>query len=147
MRELPLAEFVTGAGTTAISPEELLAKITFRPLEGYETAFVKLGRRKALAVSRINAAVALRIESGTIADARVAPGCVFASPRRATLAEASLMGGAPSRELFEECGRAVSDEMVRVTGVRWSTEYKYPALAAVVRRALCIAAGLPEERT
>ncbi|HWQ58176.1 MAG TPA: xanthine dehydrogenase family protein subunit M, partial [Clostridia bacterium] len=105
----------------------------------------KLGRRKALAVSRMNAAVALSIENGTIADARIAPGCVFASPRRVAPAEASLLGNAPSRELFEECGRAVSEEMIRVTGVRWSTEYKYPALAAVVRRALCIAVGLAEE--
>ncbi len=144
-RRMPLSEFVTGAGKTAIRPDELLIKIVFAPLDGYGTAFVKLGRRKALAISRMNAAAALKIEDGQIKGARVSPGCVFASPRRVSCAEELLLGAAPSRELFERCGKAVSDEMVRITGVRWSTEYKYPALSAIVCRALCIAADLPEE--
>lgn len=143
-RELPLSEFILSAGKTALQPDELLAKITFIPLSGWQSRFVKLGRRKALAISRMNASVALRFEHGVIAEARVSPGCVFASPRRVASAEEILIGQAPSVKLFEACGKAVSDEMVAVTGVRWSTEYKYPALAAIVRRALCEAAGLAE---
>jgi carbon-monoxide dehydrogenase medium subunit/xanthine dehydrogenase FAD-binding subunit len=144
-RELPLTEFVTGAGKTAIHPDELLVRLAFRPLTAWRTVFVKLGRRKALAISRINAAVALRFENGKIADARISPGCVFASPRRVSSAEQLLLGCAPSEKLFERCGKAVSEEMIKITGVRWSTEYKYPALSAVVSRALCIAAGVTEE--
>lgn len=143
-RELPLSEFILGAGKTALQPDELLAKITFVPLTDWQSRFVKLGRRKALAISRMNASVALRFEHGVIAEARVSPGCVFASPRRVASAEEMLIGQVPSDTLFEACGKAVSDEMVAVTGVRWSTEYKYPALAAIVRRALCEAAGLAE---
>jgi xanthine dehydrogenase iron-sulfur cluster and FAD-binding subunit A len=85
----------------------------------------------------MNASVALRFEHGAIAEARVSPGCVFASPRRVASAEAMLSGQVPSVTLFEACGKAVSDEMVAVTGVRWSTVYKFPALSAIVRRALC----------
>ncbi|MEN6593743.1 MAG: FAD binding domain-containing protein [Clostridiaceae bacterium] len=143
-RELPLTEFILGAGKTALQPDELLTKLSFAPLTGWQSRFVKLGRRKALAISRMNAAVALRFENGVIAEARVSPGCVFASPRRVSSAEALLIGQVPTLSLFEACGKAVSDEMVAVTGVRWSTEYKYPALAAIVRRALCEAAGLTE---
>ena len=146
-RELPLSAFILGAGKTALQPDELLAKLSFAPLTGWHSRFVKLGRRKALAISRMNAAVALRFESGCIAEARVSPGCVFASPRRVSGAEALLIGQAPTLSLFEACGKAVSDEMVAVTGVRWSTEYKDPALAAIVRRALCEAAGLTEAET
>ena len=143
-RELPLSAFILGAGKTALQPDELLTKISFSPLSGWQSRFVKLGRRKALAISRMNAAIALRFEGGCIAEARVSPGCVFASPRRVPGAEALLIGQAPSFSLFEACGKAVSEEMFAVTGVRWSTEYKYPALAAIVRRALCEAAGLTE---
>ncbi len=143
-RELPLTEFVLGAGKTALQPDELLTKLSFAPLSGWQSRFVKLGRRKALAISRMNAAVALRFENGVIAEARVSPGCVFASPRRVSSAEEMLIGQVPSITLFEACGKAVSDEMVAITGVRWSTEYKYPALSAIVRRALCEAAGLTE---
>ena len=143
-RELALSDFILGAGTTALQPDELLTKISFAPLTGCQSRFVKLGRRKALAISRMNASVALRFEHGAIAEARVSPGCVFASPRRVASAEAMLIGQIPSVSLFEDCGKAVSEEMVAVTGVRWSTEYKYPALSAIVRRALCRAAGLTE---
>lgn len=143
-RELALSEFILGAGKTALQPDELLTKISFAPLSGWQSRFVKLGRRKALAISRMNASVALRFERGAVAEARVSPGCVFASPRGVASAEALLIGQVPSVTLFEACGKAVSDEMVAVTGVRWSTEYKYPALAAIVRRALCEAAGLAE---
>jgi len=31
--------------------------------------------------------------------------------------------------------------------VRWSTEYKFPALSAIVRRALCEVSGLSEAET
>ena len=146
-RELPLSEFILGAGKTALQPDELLTKISFAPLSGCQSRFVKLGRRKALAISRMNASVALRFEHGAIAEARVSPGCVFASPRRVASAEAMLIGQVPSVTLFEACGKAVSDEMVAVTGVRWSTEYKFPALSAIVRRALCEVSGLSEAET
>lgn len=144
-RTLPLSDFVTGAGKTAIQPDELLTKITFPPLTGWRTAFVKLGRRKALAISRMNAAVALCFEGRVIVDTRIAPGCVFSSPRRVSSAEELLLGNEPSVRLFDRCGKAVSEEMVKITGVRWSTEYKYPALSAIVSRALCVAAGISEE--
>ncbi len=147
LRELSLTEFITGSGKTAIQPDELLTKISFVPLTGWRTAFVKLGRRKALAISRMNAAVALRFDGSTISGARISPGCVFSSPRRVSSAEELLLGCKPSIKLFDQCGKAVSDEMAKITGVRWSTEYKYPALSAIISRALCIAAGIPEETT
>jgi hypothetical protein len=38
---------------------------------------------------------------------------VFASPRRVLSAEELLQGSAPSKKLFEQCGKAVSEEMVK----------------------------------
>ena len=55
------------------------------------------------------------------------------------------MGKAPSAALFEEAGKAVSEEMIARTGIRWSTEYKKPVIEALIQRALCRAAGLPED--
>ena len=143
-RELPIGEFIAAPGKTVLRPDELLTSISFSALDGWRTAFVKLGRRKALAISRMNAAAALRFENGRIADARISPGCVFPTPRRVPSAEELLLNQIPSLELFTRCGEVVSEAMVAVTGVRWSTEYKVPALSAIVRRALCRAAGLTE---
>lgn len=143
-RELPLTDFITGAGKTCIRSDELLTALTFPAIDGFSSAFVKLGRRKALAISRMNAAAALQIEDGLIVSARVSAGCVFARPRRVSSAENLLCGEKPSAALFEAAGEAASNEMVLITGVRWSTEYKKPALMAVVSSALLHASGLRE---
>ena len=66
-------------------------------------------------------------------------------PARTATAEALLVGRAPTRQLFEAAGVEVSDEMIRRTGVRWSTEYKQPAVSAVVCDALTGAMGWEEE--
>jgi carbon-monoxide dehydrogenase medium subunit/xanthine dehydrogenase FAD-binding subunit len=96
----------------------------------------------------MNVAAALELQDdGTISGARIAPGCVFRSPDRVREAEKHLIGKAPSRVLFAEAGLLSSEEMIRRTGVRWSTEYKKPVLEALVERALLQAAGLPLEET
>lgn len=144
-RSIPLSEFITGSEKTCIAPDELLISLSFPTFAGWGTGFFKLGRRRALAISRITASAALKMQDGIISDARIAPGCVFVSPRRCTAAEDMLKGKAPSLALFNAVGEEVANEMVAVTGVRWSTEYKQPVLASVVSSALCRAAGIPME--
>lgn len=144
-RRVPLKDAFVKAGVLKLEPNELVTRIEIDRVDGCSTAFIKLGRRKALAISRMNAAVALKVEDGVITEARIAPGCVFATPDRVEKAEALVLGKAPSVELFEEAGKAVSEEMVARTGIRWSTEYKKPVIEALIRRALCRAAGLPED--
>ncbi len=143
-RKVAVKDISLGANKVSIAPNELVTAISFPKIDGFSTAFIKLGRRKALAISRMNVAAALKLENGVIAEARIAPGCVFASPDRVRCAEELLLEQRPDAALFARCGEAVSDEMVARTGVRWSTAYKKPVIAALVRRALCRAAGLPE---
>ena len=71
-----------------------------------------------------------------ITDARIAPGCVFSAPDRVKTAEALLIGKTPDETLFAEAAAEVAQEMIRRTGVRWSTAYKEPALIAVVQQTL-----------
>lgn len=144
-REVMVKDAMAKAGVLKLEPNEMVTRITIDRIDGYTNAFIKLGRRKALAISRMNTAVAMKLENGVIADVRIAPGCVFATPDRVECAEALIKGKAPSVELFEEAGKAVSEEMIKRTGIRWSTEYKKPVVEALVQRALCRAAGLPED--
>lgn len=125
-----------GANKVSLGPDELVTRIEFDRIDAYKTAFIKLGRRKALAISRLNAAAAIRMEEGVIIGARLVPGCIFAVPDRVTAVEEMLLGNAPGEELFVRCGRSVSEEMIARTGIRWSTEYKKPAIEALVERAL-----------
>jgi carbon-monoxide dehydrogenase medium subunit/xanthine dehydrogenase FAD-binding subunit len=139
-REL-VKEVYAGANKVKLAGNEIVTHIEFERIDGYKNAFIKLGRRKALAISRMNAAVAFAVNNGKIADARVAPGCVFSIPNRVEKAELFLNGKEPRTELFERCGRIVSEFMVECTGVRWSTEYKRPVVEALTQRALNRAAG------
>lgn len=135
-RRALVKDIYLGANKVSLGPGELVTRIEFDRIDEYKTAFIKLGRRKALAISRLNAAAAIRMKEGVITGARLVPGCVFAVPDRVTAAEEMLLGNAPSEELFVRCGQRVSEEMIARTGIRWSTEYKKPAIEALVERAL-----------
>lgn len=136
VRKVPLQELYTPRGKSALEPDEIIISFEIEKLAGWSTAFTKLGRRKALAISRLNTSVALRVEDGKIVDARIAPGCVFSAPDRVRSAEALLIGKVPDDALFAEAAQEVAQEMIRRTGVRWSTAYKEPALIAVVEQTL-----------
>ncbi|MEA4871136.1 MAG: FAD binding domain-containing protein [Christensenella sp.] len=143
-RTVPVVELYGRAGM-ALKPDELLLAFLFPSFAAWSTAFLKLGRRKALAISRMNVAAALRLDNGRIQEARISPGCVFRTPDRVRNAEEILIGQSPSKELFAQAGVLAAEEMIRRTGVRWSTEYKQPVLEALVERALLEAAGLRTE--
>ncbi len=137
-RELSLSELFLQPYQTKANPDELLTAIHF-PALGVTTrsAFIKLGRRNALSIARLSVAAILEMdEDGRIAGARIVPGAAFPIWRRVTAAEQILVGEKPSAELFAAAGRKVTEEMIRETGRRWSTEYKEPVLAVLVRRAL-----------
>ncbi len=139
-RRLLLKEIFVKPYSTKIRPDELLARIRFRKLPASaRSSFLKLGRRNALAVARMNVAVVLFLEGGMVAEARIAPGSATPTPDRIGPAEEVLIGKAPTEELIVRAGERVGEEMVRRTGARWSTPYKRPAIEALVARALRMA--------
>jgi xanthine dehydrogenase iron-sulfur cluster and FAD-binding subunit A len=137
-RELALADLFLKPYQTKARPAELLTAIRFPMLPpGARSAFIKLGRRNALAISRMSVAAILQIGGdGKITEARIVPGAAFPTWKRVSEAEQMLLGEKPAVKLFAAAGQKVSEEMIKGTGRRWSTEYKEPVLAVLVRRAL-----------
>jgi xanthine dehydrogenase iron-sulfur cluster and FAD-binding subunit A len=137
-REMPLADLFVKPYQTKARPGELLTAIHFPKLApSARSAFIKLGRRNALAISRMSVAAVLQIGSdGRIVDARIVPGAAFPTWKRVPEAEQMLVGQKPEAKLFAAAGQKVSEEMIKATGRRWSTEYKEPVIAVLVRRAL-----------
>jgi xanthine dehydrogenase iron-sulfur cluster and FAD-binding subunit A len=137
-RELALADLFVKPYQTKAGPDELLTAIRFPKLApGARSAFIKLGRRNALSISRLSVAAILRVGAdGRIVEARIVPGAAFPTWQRAADAEQMLVGEKPAEKLFAAAGRKVSEQMIQATGRRWSTEYKEPVLAVLVRRAL-----------
>ncbi len=145
-RILSLSEFFARPYVTAAHRNELLVEIRFPKLPQHaRSCFIKLGRRNALSISRLSVAVILFPgKDGTIEEARIVPGAALPVWQRISDAESLLIGKSPSRELFEEAGKKVSEAMIGFTGRRWSTEYKEPVIAVLVRRALEFCAGVQE---
>ncbi len=146
---------------TAAEPDEILTEIRFRALpEAAGSSFHKLGRRNALSISRMSIAAVVRTAGGSvgrdfeacdsgagdvITEVRLAAGSVLPVPARFPEVERFLCGKPASSSLFEEAGRLVAGEMIRIAGRRWSTPYKEPVVAALVRRALEAAVPVASE--
>ena len=92
-RRLPLEEFLIGPGKTALLPGEVLAEICLPVSPGpVGSGFLKLGRRRAMAISVANAAAWIRVDDGKISDIRLALGSVAPTVVRCPKAEAALRG-------------------------------------------------------
>jgi len=90
-----------------------------------------------MAISRLTVAALGRLDSaGRIAEARLVLGSATPQICRAKVVEDSLLGQAPGRDLYRSAARLAADEMIRLAGRRWSSEFKEPALTAMTARAL-----------
>jgi xanthine dehydrogenase FAD-binding subunit len=136
-RQLPVEDFVLGAYRVAIDTDEILEGIQI-PISSPRMAmrFYKLGRRKALAIARLNLVVGLRVVDGRITDAVLSPGSIMPSPSRLWNIEKKLIDQKPTPELFRVIGCEVAELMVMESGERWSTPYKKPVVETVVARCL-----------
>ena len=137
-RAIPLQELFVRPYETRAAEDELLSAIRFPvPRPSMTGAFLKLGRRNALAISRLSvAAMVDRSADGHITEARIVPGAALPTWMRVTDAEALLIGERPSKKLFAAAALKVAEIMIHYTGRRGSTEYKEPVLPVLVRRAL-----------
>jgi CO/xanthine dehydrogenase FAD-binding subunit len=137
-RKLPVRELFLKPYETCIRHDEILTEIKFKCLpEGSKTSFLKIGRRNALVIARLNIAVSLKTdEKGIIKDIRIAPGSVMPIPCRAIEAEKLLIGQTLNEEIINRASKKVADTMVEKSGIRASTIYKKPVIEAITRRAI-----------
>ncbi len=137
-RSLPVAQLILRPNRTRIRSGELLTHFTVEaPPDGAKTAFIKVGRRNAQAISRLTMAAMGRVGAdGRVDFARITPGAATPQTIRFTAAEAMLVGQPVSEELISAASRRVAEMMIAITGRRWSTEYKERAIVALAERAL-----------
>lgn len=137
-QSVPVSQFVTSPNHTLLPSGGLLLSLSYPiPVSGSRSAFLKLGRRNAMAISRLTVAALGRLnDDGAIAEARLVTGSATPSIERLAAVEELLLGKAPSDALFNLAARVAVAEMLRLSGRRWSSEYKIPALEAMTARIL-----------
>ena len=136
-RSVALAEFYTGVRKQVMRPDELLTEITFPALAASERGiFLKLGLRRAQAISVVNAAVIVRVEGGVVSEARIALGSVAPTIIRTATAEASLIGRPLSPEAIREAARLAAATPSPIDDVRATAGYRSEMVRVLVARAL-----------
>ena len=143
-RMIALKDFFKGPGQTVLQPGEMIKEVSF-PIPKGKTAFVKLGRRKALTLSVVNAAVRLEVIRKKCQEARIALGSVAPTPLRCPKAEGLLKDQEISKDLIAQCASEAMAASSPIDDQRASAWYRKKAGAAVVAKALAKAAGLEME--
>jgi xanthine dehydrogenase YagS FAD-binding subunit len=144
-REVPLTGFHTLPGATperetVLAPGELVVALRL-PAEAAGFAahqrYLKLRERTSYAFAVVSAAAALRLDSGRIAQARLALGGVAHRPWRAEAAEAALQGAEPGPAAFEAAAALALAE-ARPSG---ENAFKIELARRILVRALAAAAA------
>ncbi|HHS96680.1 MAG TPA: xanthine dehydrogenase family protein subunit M, partial [Chloroflexi bacterium] len=136
-RTVPIAEFYRGVRQVDLAPDEMLVEVRVPPMHPDERGvFLKLGLRRALAISLVNAAVVVRLEDGRVTRARIALGSVAPTIIRAPEAEGVLVGGPLSEEQIERAAELAARAAVPIDDIRAGAEYRRRMVQVLVRRAL-----------
>jgi CO/xanthine dehydrogenase FAD-binding subunit len=137
-RWLPLERFLLGPGRTAVAPGEILTGVRC-PILGPRagSAFVKLGRRNAMAIAIANAAAVIVADSDSRpAAVRLALGSVAPTVVRCRSAETALSAGAFDAAAFTAAADQVTAAIRPIDDVRASAAYRRAVAPEIARRAL-----------
>ncbi len=140
-RTVPLEEFIKDAYTTVLKHDELVREVIVKvPPKDSGGAYVAF-KRCAPVYATVSAAVQLVLDGkNTCRDARIVLGCVGLTALRIKEAEAALRGKRLDEKNIQSAANAAHEEAQPQSDMRGSAEYKRVLVAALVKRAIGIAA-------
>jgi carbon-monoxide dehydrogenase medium subunit len=134
-RSVPIRHFYTGVRRTVLQPGELLTGITI-PARNGRGIFVKLGNRRAQAISVVHLAIWLDEVDGVVQSADIALGSVAPTIIAAPAAEQYLAGKRLSDDVIAEAARLAAATPTPISDIRGDAAYRRDTLAVMVRRGL-----------
>ncbi|MGH8958899.1 MAG: FAD binding domain-containing protein [Acidimicrobiia bacterium] len=136
-RVVELADFHRGVRKIDLGDDEMVTRLRVRAMKASERGiFVKLGLRKAQAISVIHLALILDFEGEEVVSAAIALGSVAPTIIRATAAEAFLQGSSLDTNAIAEAARLVAELPTPIDDVRASAAYRTAELRRMTVRAL-----------
>lgn len=157
-RTVPITEFIAGFRQTVLQPDEIVTAVSFDALDGSRERekeagprdaapsrtdgasgrrgiFVKLGLRRAQAISVVHASLVVGLNGGRADDLVLALGSV--APTIITVPEAAQLAqgrdlGAAAADIVDAARRAAAP----IDDIRGSAEYRSHAVGVVVGRAI-----------
>ncbi|RCK81000.1 MAG: Xanthine dehydrogenase, FAD binding subunit [Candidatus Ozemobacter sibiricus] len=136
-RTVPLAEFFTGPGKTVLQPGELIEAFLL-PDRRTAGAFLKLGERRAHAISKVSLAFSCWESAPGRREVRIALGAVAPTVIRCRKAEELLSAAPwpPPAELVDKARALVVEAARPIDDLRSQKEYRRRMTGVLFQRAL-----------
>ncbi|MGH3761125.1 FAD binding domain-containing protein [Actinophytocola sp.] len=139
-RTIPAAEFFVDFFTTAMRPGEILCEVRVPKLTGWHAHYEKFNR-VAQAWSIVAVAAAVRVEGGSIAEARVGLTNMGPTPVRATAVEQALVGRPATAEAIKAAAEHAAEGTSPTTDGNADAEFRQHLARVLTSRAVAAAAG------
>jgi carbon-monoxide dehydrogenase medium subunit len=139
-RIVAAADFFEGVFSTVVAEDELLVEVRVPKHTGWGAHYEKF-TRIAQQWSIVAVAAAVRLDDGTIAEARVALTNMGSTPVRATAVEQSLLGQPATADAVREAAARAADGTSPPTDLNGDAEYRTHLATVLTRRAVLAAAG------
>jgi 4-hydroxybenzoyl-CoA reductase subunit beta len=134
-----------GIDYLAKARDEILTEILLPPLAGIRSIYLKLRRRGSFDFPVLGVAAALRMDDGTVKEARIVLGAVASQPREAVDAARLLQGQRLTEELIEKVADRAATPAKPLDNTDLVYSYRKRMTRVFVKRALATLAGLPIE--
>ena len=136
-RRVSIQEFYTGVRRTVLQPDEMLVDISFPALKASQRGtFLKLGLRRAQAISLVNAAILLDLGVDQVISAVITLGAVAPTIIHAPEAEAYLASRKLTDEVIDRTAELAAAAARPIDDIRGSAAYRLAMVRVLVRRGL-----------
>jgi aerobic carbon-monoxide dehydrogenase medium subunit len=140
-RTVPLSEFIKDAYTSVLEHDELVREVIVKvPPKNSGSAYLAF-KRSAPVYATVSAAAQVTLDGkDTCKDARIVLGCVGLMAIRVKGAESALQGKPITDKTIQQAAEAAREAAEPQSDMRGSADYKRTLVAALVKRAIGIAA-------
>ncbi len=139
-RALPLEEFFIAYGKQDRAPGEFVEAITI-PKQADTLRCYKLSKRFDQDISAVCGCLSIVVVDGTVSTARLAYGGMAGTPKRATAAEAALIGQPFAEPIIRRAMQAMRDDFEPMSDARASAAYRLQTAQNMLLRYLFEAKG------
>jgi xanthine dehydrogenase small subunit len=141
-RSLPLEDFFVGYGKQDRRPGEFVEAVSF-PRQPDRLRCYKLSKRFDQDISAVCGCFVIRVEGGTVAQARIAFGGMAGTPKRAAHVEAALTGRPWTEATVRAADDAWAQDFTPLSDMRASAAYRLAAARNMLMRYFVEDQGAP----
>lgn len=136
-RVIDFKDFYTGYKKTALKKDEFITKFQI-PKAGPDeiSRFVKIGQRKAQAISKVVACFRLGLDGDAVSKVAIAFGSVAETPIRLSKSEKIILGNKMDKKIVEKVMKSVEKEVTPIDDIRSTGKYRRHICKILVKRFL-----------